>query len=124
MNAFAAAQMQLAHDLAKDNSIAICTGSGMTYINESLYLEFGVIEYLDFENDDTEDLEHSLNVAGCLLSDCADLSPASFNYPNASIAAVIYASIVALRESRVVQTFAYQPSNPRAPPFLSSITLS
>ena len=121
MNGYASAQMSAAHDGAMPNALAICTGKGMTYIDEVQYLEFGVIEYLEFEQNTSGDLSHNLSVTGCLMSDCADLSPADYHYPQARIEAVVYQSTVAHRESRAVQTFAYLTSNPRAPPQINSI---
>ena len=49
INSVASAQMQSAHDNAGDNTLVICTGKGMVYINESLFLEAGTIEYVSVD---------------------------------------------------------------------------
>lgn len=115
-NALAALNMQTFHQNAQANTIAICTGSGMAYIDETKYLLTGEIEYL--EQTDTVSIQSSDNHIqyDCYFSLMADKPVSALHELTLSLGLIAAAATQALRESRAVQTHAYLASQSRAPP--------
>lgn len=117
-NALASLNMHKFHQQAQENAIAICTGSGMAYIDETAYLLTGEIEYLELSNVESTLTSDAHQGQGCLFNQVADQPTNSLHDIPLSVELISAAATIAHRESRTVQTYTYLASPSRAPPLL------
>jgi hypothetical protein len=123
INGVASAQMQKAQDNAGENTLVICTGKGMVYINESVFLASGVIEYLDLEHaspsissDAGMDIEI---VSSCTVAAQSDSPQCSFDLEQAeSLALVRSIANFTLNQHNYLRD-TYLSALSRAPPLLT-----
>ncbi|WP_100642752.1 DUF2946 family protein [Alteromonas facilis] len=116
VHALASSQMATAQQLAGEDTMMVCTGKGMVYIDQALYFETGEVRYVELEHADDGDELKMKPMTGCELGQFSKVSTIDPVIPQITIQEIAYVEQVRARESRAVQTFAYLPSNPRAPP--------
>lgn len=79
-HAYAAVQMHDAHLKTPANALAICTGKGVVYVDEALFLESGIVEYIQAESSHEEhsdeghsELHQAHTFSACELAEFTDL---------------------------------------------------
>lgn len=91
INSIASAQMQMAHENAGENIMVVCTGKGMVYINESVFLESGKIEYLTADGSNGNgDIEAGMDteiVSSCTVAVQSDNPTYSLDIEQAEVLA-------------------------------------
>ena len=116
INGVASAQMQVAQDSAGENTLVVCTGKGMVYINESLFLELGEIEYLDVDDAQTASALDTNIASSCIYSAQSDNPQHELVLDQASAEASTYAiNNFTLKQQNYLRD-AYLSSLSRAPP--------
>ena len=81
LNGLASKQMLAAHDNATPNSLAICTGHGMVYIDEMAYLLDGEFKYLDLESSESSaEFSQSDEHLPCIASVKIDTPQSDFQF--------------------------------------------
>lgn len=118
MNGAAAHAMHNANFSSSDNTMMICTGKGMVYIDLQQFWDTGEMHYVNADGSELDAQSEPIQneMSACELATFAHVDTLLLPFESGVVAVLRYQEQVRARESRAVQTFPYLAASPRAPP--------